>query len=762
MSRNPFATEQYHTHETVLLVVEQKNKFVETLRSHFIRHDVRVHFSLKINNAKQYQFIFIIGSPRFIQTYKTNKTSENQIHVYFIESRSALNKITRTDDGHDIIVIGDAAFAAKKIENIMWHILEHKSHGTSLILESLYPTEPQQHLGTSRQLKNYFKISRFVNSLKKWKPLFICGIIFGVLFGFTIPLIMSTLFAYKSLQATQQYDFENVRSLNIQSKRYLIIAEKLYTPVRPLYLLLSLAQLPEDLFFINNTASKLTHSTELIIAESKHFSSLLFQKNRNEELANETRVSYDKINILLSELEQSSVALYRKVPEFALNSTQRKEIEDSINQLKKARRLFTYLPLLLGEQQSQKILLLFANNMELRPGGGFIGSFGILELAHFGVQDLHVYDVYDADGQLTAHIEPPHPIRTYLGQPHWFLRDSAFFPDFLQTYKQAKVFLDKEIGPTDWDGGILITTSAVKDIIGAFGSIYLPDYKETITRDNFYIKTQYQAENDFFPGSTQKKSFLSDLVKQLFIEMEQVNSIELAVAVVRSLDQKFITVQSEHPEIQKTLNNLYWTGRTATPFCPPSVSENCFSDYQMVLDANLGVNKVNTFIDRTYQTATVIDDTGLAVTTLTLTYTNKALINVYPGGSYVNYLQLHLPEDARVIYVSRDRQRLESYDTQTEKQKVVGFLVTLPPQESTTIEVQYSASLRFKSGTAVYQLVVQKQIGAFSNDLSFSLTLPPNMHLRNTNFSPLVKDGQIIYNTDLSTDRVFFIELSKE
>lgn len=760
MNKHAYATEQHLSQEFVLIVAEEKNSFVDSLKSYFNRHDVNVHISIKIHHPERYNYIFVIGSRSFINTYANVQVQTRLIFVSFVHSRKGLDRMKAVNATHHIIVIGNPDFASQKLEQIMWYVLEKKAQHSALILESILPHSSIKKTTHPPRFKGYkFQFGSISKKIRN--ALFFVTATF-VLLGFFIPLLMATFFTYNALVSTQRYEFNKVRAFNKTSGFFLGIAEIMYLPVRPLYLLLSVAQVPEDLFFINKTSTQLTHSTEKIIDQSKQFAQLMFQRERDEELERQTRTLFNQIDVLLTEVEQSSVALYRKIPSFLIGTTHQKEIESQINQLKKAKRLFAYLPKLLGAEKSQKILLLFANNMELRPGGGFIGSFGILELAHFGVSNLQIYDVYDADGQLTAHIDPPHPIRTYLGQPHWFLRDSAFYPDFEKTYDQALVFLNKEIGAADWDGGVMITTTAVKDIIGAFGSIYLPDYKEHITKDNFYIKTQYHAENNFFPGSTQKKSFLSDLVKQIFVEMEHVNSVELAESVVRSLDQKFIVAQSEDENIQKTLDDLYWTGRIATPFCPPTLSENCFSDYQLVLDANLGVNKVNAFIDRAYKTATTIDDTGLAFTTLTLTYTNNALQNVYPGGSYVNYMQVYLPQDARVLYVARDRQRLEAYDTQTEKQKIIGFLLNLPPQQSTEVEIQYSSSLRFKKGSAVYQLVVQKQIGAFSNDLTFTLTLPPNIHLVNTNFSPLVKNSQIIYNTDLSTDRVFFIELSKE
>ena len=62
------------------------------------------------------------------------------------------------------------------------------------------------------------------------------------------------------------------------------------------------------------------------------------------------------------------------------------------------------LPAILGFEGKRKYLVLFQNNMELRPGGGFIGSYGILEMENGVVKQFKVSDIYDADGKLTIHV----------------------------------------------------------------------------------------------------------------------------------------------------------------------------------------------------------------------------------------------------------------------------------------------------------------------------------------------------------------------
>jgi hypothetical protein len=145
-------------------------------------------------------------------------------------------------------------------------------------------------------------------------------------------------------------------------------------------------------------------------------------------------------------------------------------------------------PTLFGFNGSKTYLILFQNNFELRPGGGFIGSYGILTLDRGRISDLAIHDVYDADGKLKADITPPFALKRFMGASHWFLRDSNFSPDFPQSASQAASFLKLETNQ-NIDGVIGIDVTLLGSLIEADGPVVLPDYKKTLTKDNFYIET---------------------------------------------------------------------------------------------------------------------------------------------------------------------------------------------------------------------------------------------------------------------------------
>jgi len=113
----------------------------------------------------------------------------------------------------------------------------------------------------------------------------------------------------------------------------------------------------------------------------------------------------------------------------------------------------------------------------------------------------------------------------------------------------------------DFAGAILLTTTAIQNIIEAFGNVYIPDYEENVNKDNFYIKAQLYSEKDFFPGSTQKKSFLGSVARQILINIENVPSIQLFKKFKKSLDEKQIVIYFDSQKIQSQFDSLYWSAR---------------------------------------------------------------------------------------------------------------------------------------------------------------------------------------------------------
>ncbi|PJE63091.1 hypothetical protein COU88_01335, partial [Candidatus Roizmanbacteria bacterium CG10_big_fil_rev_8_21_14_0_10_39_6] len=497
------------------------------------------------------------------------------------------------------------------------------------------------------------------------------------------------------------------------------------------------------------------------------FTTLLLQKNKGpQEMA--------QIQLRLSAIDENTKTLIKetnnmrnnwvRVPAFMLEEKKK----NILNQLSTANQYLTVLrgvqknvPEFFGEDKTRRYLVLFMNNMELRPGGGFIGSVGVVEFDRYTLTQLRIYDVYSLDGQLKTHIDPPQPIRKYLSQPHWFLRDSNFSPDFPTNAEEALSFVRKEVGWDSFNGVVGVTLSAVQDTIDAFPGLVVADYDEHITSDNFFIKTEGHAEDNFFSGSHNKKNFLEAVVRAVRLRLEtgDFDKVLLAKKVSNLLDEKFIVLHFSNQQLQSMAENNSWSGSIAQQQC--KTQETCFLDYVYVVDSNLGVNKANFYMQRAIRLFVDIAAKGEVKNRLGIEYRNESSSKSLIGGEYKNYVQVVLPKDIRITDVSIDRSSLSEYEVHTKDLKTVGLWVTIPPGVSRTVVIEYDFVRKIDKKTT-YQLIVQKQIGSINNDFIFEMSSPSTMGAAKTNFPAVVQSDQLVYNTFLEKDRLLLVSFSPD
>ncbi len=318
------------------------------------------------------------------------------------------------------------------------------------------------------------------------------------------------------------------------------------------------------------------------------------------------------------------------------------------------------------------------------------------------------------------------------------------------------------MGINKFDGAILLTTSTIQNLLSATGDIYIPDFRETVNKDNFYIKAQLYAEKDFFPGSVQKKKFLSSVMDQLMIEVEHSSPLSIFQMLKKSLDEKQMVMYFDDPEVQKLIDSFYWSGRTITPKCAKADSTNCIVDYLYPVDANLGVNKANFFVSRPISLDVKIDRDGNISNTFTIKYKNSSYADVFPGGRYKNYAQILLPPDAIIKEITENGTLVEEFDQTRGQYRTIGLLVEVAPQTTKEVTVKYDLPIQLGNGNGAYQLILQKQVGSPNSDFQMRMQFPSNIHIVSQNFTPVVNDGEILYNTTISSDKIFIIEFIKE
>lgn len=431
-----------------------------------------------------------------------------------------------------------------------------------------------------------------------------------------------------------------------------------------------------------------------------------------------------------------------------------------------AKTFTTLLPDLLGFESKRTYLILLQNNMELRPTGGFIGSYGLVTFENGSLVSFDVFDVYSADGQLRGHVEPPLPIRKYLNQPNWFLRDSNWDPDFQNAARQAAWFLEKETGVSP-HGVIAVDVSLAQFLLEAIGPIALPDYKETITAENLFERAQAHTQTDFFPGSTQKKDFLGSLSRRIvdrLLHEEHVPWLSVFSAVKRGVLEKHLLFSFNNEAIQQvfTLNN--WAGNILTM----PQKEGQFSDFRMITEANLGVNKANYAVKRKIHDEIVINDDGSMTGALTIQYTNEG-IDTPLGSSYINYLRTYFPQNTKLTALELDGKEasisskgkdIELEEATQSGKTVFGFLVTVAPKTTKSVILLYELPETYPAfpGSTTYDYVFQKQPGTREDSLTVLITYPVDLRVRNTNAQVFQEKQTVALSSNLAEDRLFEVE----
>ena len=614
------------------------------------------------------------------------------------------------------------------------------------------------------------------------KKRLICFLVFLLLtpiIYFMVNLFFSFYFYQKTINNFKNGDFTSGQKSSLSLASSLKRTSNFWRIGHPLFGVLPFPKTTEkigSLFYLGQVLAESSNHGFVALAAGQRF----FQKLLNEENIEIERSSLlmeTQLDAVMEKSSQIAVLLDDFSGEEPLFGTLllklKKEYLETRSLIAQARAGLAVLPRLIPQEEKKTYLLLFQNNMELRPSGGFIGSFGLLTFDRGKLLDFEIQDVYAADGQLRGHVEPPAKLAQFLGQAGWYLRDSNWDPDFPSSSARAEWFLEKETGRRV-DGVIGIDLFVAQRLLEAMGEIYLPDYKEKINAHNFFERAQFHNEVGFFPGSQAKKDFLGAVAFTLFEKIKASTGKELVKvgeAFYQSLLEKDLLISIHDEQARKIISQFNWDGALRQVQCPakqdlalPDKKETrCSEDYLMVVEANVGVNKSNYYLERDLLLATKIAADGQVTKELIINYQNKSPSEIFPAGNYRNYLRLYTPLGSEVIdcLISEgDKQKLCQIDqTEEHQKKAFGFLVEIPVGKKEQVNITWRLPTNFT--LREYRLFFQKQPGTRNDPLVLIFNFPPDWQILSKTASTLTSKGAMRYNTNLSQDKIFDLEFRK-
>lgn len=355
-------------------------------------------------------------------------------------------------------------------------------------------------------------------------------------------------------------------------------------------------------------------------------------------------------------------------------------------------------------------VVLLQNTDELRPTGGFPGSFIELTLRNGLVSEATVQDIYVPDGQFTGWVEAPTGVKEYLSSGRGLrLPDANWSADFPTS---AQVMLSYFAAGNTKSVTTLgaVNLSLAEKLLTVVGDVYLPDYQLTVTPGNLAELARADREN-FFPGSQQKSRFLQALYTQLKLKLETLppdrwpELIKLLAVAAETKDVQFF---SYDPVIQPALTRLGATGELffrQTTDATDQISPLLLAS----VEANVGINKANRGITRAHDL--YFDDITRALTWKTSWQnnndTNSALSDLVIGATesaqpprhlhYVNYHRLLIPANYSAQTITYQGQAITTWDENiielkpglTVKQ--LGFLLTVLEGQKAELVVELMA-----------------------------------------------------------------------
>jgi len=449
-----------------------------------------------------------------------------------------------------------------------------------------------------------------------------------------------------------------------------------------------------------------------------------------------------------------------------------------------------------GGKGLRRYLVVFQNESELRPTGGFAGSFAVMTVKDGQLESFKVTPggSYDLQGQLDVSVEPPAPL--LLLNKRWEFQDSNWFPHFPASAEKMLWFYQHSRNQTA-DGVIAINSSVLERLLAVMGPVTEPNRKLTITADNAINTIRKVVETGPEKEANKPKQIIADLAAQFlasFKNLKPTDVLPLIASAKDALEQKEIQMYVTDWRAEQTITDFGFGGNLITT--QPD------QDYLMVVNTNIQGQKTDSSIKQhiAHQAEITADGSVLDTVIITREHIGLGGEKMY-GSTNIDYLRIYVPEGSTLVsaggFVWPDESafrspapwtKKDSFLTSVEKVRLTdpetgtrvtdefgktafgNWVITEPGQTSqiyftyrlpqkidlTNTNQSLKESLLSSNQTASYRLVMQRQSGCDSTFESQIIT-PPNWSPAWTEGKDIVLagNGMTITNQPLERDQYF-------
>lgn len=424
--------------------------------------------------------------------------------------------------------------------------------------------------------------------------------------------------------------------------------------------------------------------------------------------------------LMQKEVDQVSPSHYPTFLGLGKVQTTLKDLQTGVDEattfVTQAKPLIKVLPGLLGEPKDARYMVLFQNDGELRPTGGFMTFYAIFRISHGVIHVDSSNDIYALDGTIGNKPISPRIIATYLPkEPLWNLRDTNLSPDFRQSMDDFNALYKKAGGYVPVDGIIAIDTHVLVAAMNILGDITVDG--ETFTTKKvpacncaqvvYALEEQSDTPVDYIKAN--RKGIVGDLLyaimQKAFASSPKLYWGPLFQMFISETNQKHVLFALNDSGAQTGLEALNAGGRIV-PFS---------GDYLHVNDSNWGGAKSNLFIKENVDVKYDVKSDGSVTKTVSIDYKNPFApsdCNLEHGGLCLNatnrdVVRMYVPKGSTLVSATGSEVKEMTYD-ELGKTVFEGFL-TVRPLGSATYTVSYQ--LPFKVSSSTLPVYIQKQPG---------------------------------------------------
>ncbi|MDI6734101.1 MAG: DUF4012 domain-containing protein [Patescibacteria group bacterium] len=430
---------------------------------------------------------------------------------------------------------------------------------------------------------------------------------------------------------------------------------------------------------------------------------------------------------------------------------------------------------LISGSEEKHFVLFFQNPAEIRPGGGFIGSYADLVLKDGRMDKIEVRDIYDPDGQLPIKVIPPEPLQGITEV--WGARDANWFFDFPTSAKNvidfletSKIYSEQNI---KFEGAIAININVLQSILELLGPIPLPEYKLTIDKDNFLAEVQREVEAGKDKKAGEPKRILKILTPIILDKLQNLSAVEqkdFVAKIQNHINLKDIMFFAKSIELANYFRSKNLDGGIF------ELPNKFWGSYLAVVNANVAGGKSDAFMKENINVRIDIDTNGSALTDVAITrthngqnekdpwwrVTNKDFIQIFttPNSSLVNIKGNDVKLLSKRNYAldgfatnqflkefEQTKTYLKNYETWVTNafgKIIFATWLNTPAGKSKTLNIRYQAPANQDVLLEVgrkFEFIFEKQSGANSS-LKLTIAAPIGYYWAETNDSVFSYENQ--------------------